>query len=137
MRRFLPYLPAALWMGLIWLLSAQDAAASSALSGGLAAALAGILPFSPEGMEGLLRQGAHFTLYLVLGALLAWGSRGRRLWAAFGAGGLYVLLDELHQVFVPGRAMEGLDILTDLLGLGAGILLLGYLLRKRNDKAGS
>ena len=124
-------------MGLIWILSAQDASASSTLSGDLAAALWRILPFSLEGTEAILRQGAHFTLYLVLGGLLAWGSRGRRLWASFAAGGLYALLDEVHQAFVPGRAMEGADILTDLLGLGVGILLLGYLLRKRHEKAGS
>lgn len=136
-RRILPFLPAAFWMGLIWVLSAQDASASSTLSGDLAAALWRILPFSLEGTEAILRQGAHFTLYLVLGGLLAWGSRGRRLWASFAAGGLYALSDEVHQAFVPGRAMEGADILTDLLGLGVGILLLGYLLRKRNEKAGS
>jgi len=37
----------------------------------------------------------------------------------------YGILDEIHQIFVPGRTFSGFDILTDLVG----ILLFGLLVR--------
>jgi VanZ family protein len=36
---------------------------------------------------------------------------------------LFALSDEIHQLFVPGRAFQGLDLLIDLLGVLCGVYL--------------
>ena len=77
---------------------------------------------------------AHFGLYGVLGALVARaatlsGWPRRRLvaaWLVVIAGGV---LDELHQLFMPGRECSALDWLMDATGAAAG-LWLGTLMMK-------
>jgi VanZ family protein len=70
---------------------------------------------------------AHFCLYGVLGLLLARAARVS-LWpwqrlvllalsiSAFG------VLDELHQLFIPGRSAEVMDWLMDTTGSATGIV---------------
>lgn len=77
---------------------------------------------------------AHFALYGVLGALVARAanlSGWPRTWLV--AAGLVALaggaLDELHQLFIPGRASSALDWLMDATGAAAG-LSLGTLMMK-------
>jgi VanZ family protein len=43
---------------------------------------------------------------------------------------IYGLLDEIHQMFVPGRSAEFLDWLADFLGSVTAVLIMGYILRK-------
>lgn len=43
--------------------------------------------------------------------------------ASFPASVLYALIDEIHQLFVPGRAFEWKDVGLDALGAAAGCLL--------------
>ena len=75
----------------------------------------------------------NFGLYAVLGATFAWGR-----WVAPGAarhvlliavGAIYGLLDEWHQLYVPGRAFDWLDWGADVVGVVVGYgtthLLLG------------
>ena len=54
--------------------------------------------------------------------LIAW------LWV-FAAGELYALSDEIHQVFVPGRAFELSDLVLDGAGILGGLLIYGLLMR--------
>ena len=69
----------------------------------------------------VLRKLAHATEYAILGALLM---RALQRWpAAFAAGVLYAVTDELHQTFVPGRAGRPLDVLIDAAGVAIGIVL--------------
>ena len=77
---------------------------------------------------------AHFGLYGVLGALVAraatlsgWPRRQLvAAWLVVIAGGV---LDELHQLFMPGRECSALDWLMDATGAAAG-LWLGTLMMK-------
>jgi VanZ family protein len=51
---------------------------------------------------------------------------------------LYAVADELHQLFVPGRAASPVDVLIDTGGALLGILLfalLRFLIRKKRSKA--
>lgn len=70
----------------------------------------------------------HFLLFGILGAALAWGSRGwdkRTLHLALVLMGvLFAASDELHQAFVPSRTPSLGDFLADALGLVVGYLLI-------------
>ncbi|MHB8055245.1 MAG: VanZ family protein [Candidatus Aminicenantales bacterium] len=80
----------------------------------------------------------HFVLYAGFGVCLTWGffrmdpRRGRK-----GLGFILVLgaflsgLDEIHQLFVPGRFAEVADWIVDVLGIlaGWGIVRLAFRLR--------
>lgn len=69
-------------------------------------------------------KAAHGVAYAVMGAALAWGwnRSGRRLdhvWL-LGAGLLYGLGDEWHQMYVPGRSPDPADWVADAAGLVIG-----------------
>lgn len=76
---------------------------------------------------------AHVVIYAVLGALL-WRALDRASWArirwlaALGAAVLYGLSDEAHQLWVPGRHFDLIDLSADTLGaaLAAGMLSLRF-----------
>ncbi len=104
LRLTLAWLPALLYMLLIWWLSSQQVT----------------LPLESIPWRD---KGVHFAEYAVLGACFAhavaitWPGRGFRgalsAWlfaCAFG------LLDELHQAFVPGRSADIVDLGADALG---------------------
>jgi VanZ family protein len=81
----------------------------------------------------------HFVEYLVLAFLLrrslhASGRDARALYKTSAAGTkipalvilismLFALSDEIHQLFVPGRAFQVVDLLIDLLGVLCGVYL--------------
>ena len=79
---------------------------------------------------------AHFCLYGMLGVLLARAARlsgwpWHRLvlvWLAISAFGV---LDELHQLFIPGRSAEVSDWMMDTTGSATGIV--GFMLAMRYD----
>lgn len=65
---------------------------------------------------------AHFAEYLVLGILLAHGFSRLKpgIYRVFllsaGISGAFGILDELHQLLIPGRQTAGLDMLADVFG---------------------
>jgi len=87
----------------------------------------------------------HVAEYVPVGVLaLRWwvgGARSRRGSAAGLAlvvvlGALFALSDEAHQMFVPGRTADGLDVLADTLGVAiGGWAYLGWR-RRRHGAAG-
>ncbi len=107
---FKRFTPPLLWMGLIFLVSAQSK-----------------LPSAPQvTVDTLLKILAHWIEYLVL--YLLW-VRTLRLTPAVSnnAGRLAVLIscfyaisDELHQSLVPGRVASVFDLLVDWMGIAAG-----------------
>jgi VanZ family protein len=56
---------------------------------------------------------AHFAVFGLLTALLWRGTAGRAPLAVLGAVVAFAALDELHQLFLPGRAAELADFITD------------------------
>lgn len=124
MKRFLwHWLPPLVWMGLIFILSAQPD-----------------LPQAPgPWLDALLKKAGHALSY----GVLAWLYR-RALSRHFGEGRTPVILrivsislaiayglsDEYHQTFVPGRDGNLLDVAVD--GVGAcGAMLLDWWLERR------
>jgi VanZ family protein len=79
----------------------------------------------------------HAGIFGIFGLLLAWalsepGRRPRPGWMAlaFLIGVLGGVLDEIHQVFVPGRSADVWDAAADMAGAAAGVGL-GALVRVR------
>jgi VanZ family protein len=131
----------------IFALSAQPAAASNGMSKAVTRFLLRL--FSPEfraldeagqakavnATHGKIRKYAHFAEFAVLGIILCLFLHfvlKAGIWqtalAAFLLGAGYAVLDEWHQTFVSGRAMQTADMLLDSLGLLSGIALVTLLL---------
>lgn len=90
-----------------------------------------------ETMGLVVRKIAHMSEYALLTLLLAFYlscySFSRRDWLllAWGITVLYAVSDEIHQLFVPGRAGKITDVCIDSVGAGIGVLLICLLLKKR------
>lgn len=84
---------------------------------------------------------AHFGEYFILGIFLTYALDrshlriGRVFWISVCAAGLYGILDEFHQLFVPGRQMDGWDMLADAVGAisASGIYVIKF--RRRPKQA--
>ena len=106
-----------------------------------------ILPYGRETIVFAVRKGAHFTEYLILGAVLVPAVKEWRVApgllmaggapAAWLIGTAYAVTDEFHQSFVPGRSCELRDVVIDSCGVLTGVLaaLLAGWIRERRIKA--
>ena len=116
------WLPPALWMGVIFTLSAQPT-----------------LPQHPDTLFDLiLKKAAHMIEYGIL-VFLLWralsqgqGTLSRSaLITAFLISVLYAASDEYHQTFVPGRKGKLVDVGFDTVGALVASLVVGRLGKKR------
>ncbi len=133
-------------MVVIFLLSAQNSKESSDLSGSFVTALLEWLNISID--EGTLRSMAHCLEFMGLSVLIfnavyaTWETMLVPIFA-FGGTVLYAVTDEIHQIFVPGRAFQFSDILVDgtgaLIGVFVSFIILKIILliKKRGNKNGS
>ena len=130
-RTVLPWIAVVVWMGVIFLLSQQAGSESGDLSGGMTDAVIQVIqtgfPFVPIDeafLHHLIRKGAHFTAYLLLGVLVinALGlPYGKKVVLALILCILYAISDEVHQLFIPGRSGELRDVIIDSTGAATGI----------------
>lgn len=109
------FLPAALWMAIIFFVSHQP---SSAI---------------PEygSWDTLLKKGGHVFAYAVLAILFQFAGLSSR-WALL-LSVLYAMSDELHQTQIAGRNGRPMDVAIDAVGAVIGVLVvqrLGPLLRE-------
>ncbi len=109
------WLPALLWMAIIYVLSAQPSLPS----------------LEQPTLDQILKGLSHAGEYAVLAYLLSRPLRDEngQLTASkavlvWGICALYATSDEYHQLYVPGRVSDWLDILADCLGAGAMLLAL-------------
>ena len=49
---------------------------------------------------------------------------------SIGISFLYACSDEIHQLFVPGRSGNILDVLIDTVGASVGVLVFSFIVRK-------
>lgn len=133
---WMDWLLVALWMLLIFWFSAQPATESANLSGEILKAFLAVMERILPGLQLdmgvfhlLIRKGAHFLVYAVLGGLLvhAFVRSGftvkKAVLSACMISVLYAASDEWHQIYVPGRAGQITDVLLDGSGSLAGILV--------------
>jgi len=75
-------------------------------------------------VEIILRKGAHFTEFFILG-ILTWYffyvgynfSWKKTFIFSFGLTALYAVSDEIHQLFIPGRSGELIDVIFDWISI--------------------
>lgn len=148
---------AVIWMAVIFAFSAQTKEESSAVSESFSDRLVsatGILFHLhideerlreiADALENIVRKGAHMTEFAILAALLyVWldrwqWARLRRYGAAVMLAAVYACSDEIHQLFVEGRAGLVSDVFIDsagaLLGLGLFILIQRFIVWIRGKK---
>ena len=119
----------------IFLQSALPADLSQLESGFIVSRLAGWLQMDEGQLSWIVRKGAHFTEYLILGVSLFLTVRDLRrrasFWIPWAAGAAYAVTDELHQAFVPGRSCELRDMLIDACGVLLGVAIC-WIVQKRH-----
>ncbi|MGD8967340.1 MAG: VanZ family protein [Anaerolineae bacterium] len=113
MRRFVGrWLPVLLWMGLIFVFSAQPS-----------------LPSVPGRWDVLLKKTMHALAYGVLAGLIVralrgyWSDDGLIRLVSIGLALAYALSDEYHQTFVPGRDGNLIDVAADAVGMAGAMVL--------------
>ena len=126
----------AAWMLVIFMLSAQPGTQSGSLSMGITQVFVRIIgfifPLNPEkianpdwlnNLDGIIRECAHGAAYFILAlfaanALKSCGLKGRSklVLVTLAICAVYAVSDEIHQLFVPGRACELFDFEVDMLG---------------------
>lgn len=83
-----------------------------------------------KGLSHFVRKLAHFTVFSALGAtsfsaLCTYDLKCyTKIIAAFGIAVIYAVSDEIHQIFVPGRAGRVSDVFIDSGGALCGILFI-------------
>lgn len=117
-----------LWMFLIFLMSSFDATESANQSNFIVSIITNI--FKIENIELLsliIRKLAHFTEYLILGFLtinmLNKNDISKKYLISILICIIYATSDEIHQIFVPGRACQIRDVLIDSIGSITGVYL--------------
>ncbi len=114
-------------LGFIWGNSLMTGTSSGNLSGGLLTLLGQIFPvFATPIGHTLLRKGAHFSEFCLLGLLCARrrAVEGQAIGRELAGFGLSVAcIDETIQFYVPGRASRLLDVWIDTAGFCTGMAL--------------
>lgn len=125
------FLPAVLWLAVIFFLSGQTGEDTASLSLTITRWLMRFLPgVSEAGLHSWLRKLAHVGVYFVEGALLypalrAWlRSVGKGFFLTIAVCALIAAADEAHKALIPGRHCSWDEAVLNVLGafLGAGLL---------------
>ena len=133
--KFISLILLILWSLLIFFLSNQSSEVSSFESSYLISHTLrvndGILNFIHEPLRELM----HFIEYFIFGMLLFNTLNNYKIKKKFILSIIisftYIVLDEIHQIFIPGRAFEILDIILDLLGATISIYILNKFIYKK------
>lgn len=123
---------------LIFCLSHQSGEESTETSGWFTFLLNFIFPF--ELTEDFVRTMAHFSEFACLSFFMnnLFVSYKGKLTPVFACAlsFFYAITDEIHQIFVPGRACQFLDMMVDLAGILSGFIVYAviYILVRKTIK---
>lgn len=127
-----------IWMSIIFILSSYNGNDSSEQSGVIVNFLANILNINNiELLNLIIRKFAHFTEYSILGFLvmnLVKDYNKKYIIISIITCIIYAVSDEVHQLFVPGRSCQLMDVLIDSFGSIIGIYLYKLLFIKDTIK---
>jgi len=116
-----------LWMAFIFTMSSFNSTDSSNQSNFLMNIITSFLNIKNLDMLSfIIRKFAHFIEYLILGILVynLIKNYNKKTYIAIMICILYAISDEFHQMFVPGRSCQIIDIIIDIIGVISGIYLL-------------
>ena len=124
------------WMGLIFFMSNQPADISNAQSNFILELIKGAgIPVKEQSIQmiiTLIRKGAHFSEYTILG-LLGYNviryyiSTRKARFLALILVFIYACSDEFHQIFIPGRAGRFTDVVIDTCGGAFSFIIVGII----------
>lgn len=139
-RTRLRFLPAILWLAVIFFLSSQTGEQTAAISLAIARWLARLFPgVSLTSLHLALRKAAHIGVYFVEGALLfpalygQKGRAGRALALIVALCALIAVVDEAHKLAIPGRHCSWPEAALNFLGALPGVAL-ALAIVKRKEK---
>ena len=138
-----------LWMSIIFAFSNQQATQSKKVSSGVIKTVVKAFDFNDslseeeltnisEKLTFVVRKGAHFSAYALLGLLIAMLLKeynilkAKQFILSVGITFLYACSDEIHQIFVKGRSGEVRDVIIDTCGAIFGVLILKLIIRIKN-----
>ena len=127
-----------IWMIIIFIMSSFNSTESSNQSNFIVNIISNIFNINNiELLSLIIRKIAHFTEYFILG-LLVYNmiyNYNKKIHISIIICILYAISDEIHQLFVPGRSCQFIDILIDstasILGIYLLYLLYKYILSKK------
>lgn len=122
-----------LWMIFIFVMSSFDATSSSNQSNFIVDIITSIINIKDIGLLSLIiRKLAHFIEYFILGILVInFITRyDKKIIIAILLCIIYATSDEIHQIFVPGRSCQIIDIMIDSSGSIMGIYLYKLIIKK-------
>ncbi len=139
MKKKLSIILVLIWMIIIFIMSSFNATDSANQSNFIVNIIANIFNINNISLLSLIiRKLAHFTEYLILGFLVI------NMFTKNNINNLYLISiilciiyatsDEIHQIFVPGRACQLRDILIDSIGSITGIYLYKLINKKTLKK---
>lgn len=143
MKKIKYFIPAILWMGLIFFFSSQNGTASDSNSYFLINLLGkiGINISSSIGLSVanfIVRKTAHVTEYFILFMLLYFGFKKIYLKNIIIYPAiitiLYSISDEFHQLFIEGRSGRIKDVFIDSIGILIGLLIIGIKNKVKSKK---
>ena len=117
----------------IFVMSSFDATSSSNQSNFIVDIITSIINIKDIGLLSLIiRKLAHFIEYFILGILVTnFITRyDKKIIIAILLCIIYATSDEIHQIFVPGRSCQIIDIMIDSLGSIMGIYLYKLITKK-------
>ena len=128
-----------IWAAVIFYLSSRTADQSTVQSRGMIQSFSGILGKTigseelMETVDGIVRETAHGIEYFILGALVFNAMNAAIPSVILCA--VYALSDEIHQISVPGRAFQIMDLFIDFIGIVFGVVVVMIIFRCRNNKS--
>lgn len=132
-KKIIYWIPATLWMILIFYLSSQPASESGALSLKIARIINSIfnnlsIDYTISELHFYIRKAAHFSIYFILSLLLSFAFyKNKSKWIILKSIFIclfFALFDEYNQLFVDGRYGSGKDIIIDFTGAVLGAILI-------------
>lgn len=118
-----------IWMIVIFSFSNQKAVDSTKLSDGfirntISKVINDDRPETISKFVTPVRKSAHFCVYLILGLLVmnCFSINKKYILYSIVICLLYSISDEIHQIFVPGRSGEVLDVIIDTFGSFIGVM---------------
>ena len=136
MKKKISILLVILWMVFIFVMSSFSSTESSNQSNFIVNIIVSIFNIDNVNLVTLIvRKLAHFGEYFILGVLMssALNTHSKNIFIGIALCFIYAITDEIHQLFIPGRSGQILDVCIDTLGSITSIIIF-YIFKNIKNK---